>query len=88
MWPIHMFGWLLIPILSVALTAAGYLSLTVWIPRLGQQDRVRTDVYASRVSCWMVFTGLAIMSLWAISVILVRSLAVLEALGVLHKVCS
>jgi hypothetical protein len=71
-------------LVGIALTAVGFMSLLVWIPKLEKQDQIRTDIYAARVSCWAAGTGLAIVSLWTISGILVRSLAILKSIGVLR----
>jgi amino acid permease len=84
MWPRYILGgWLFILLIGIALTAAGYLSLTMWIPKLGKQDQIRTEIYAARVSCWMVVFGLVIIAVWALSGIIVRSLVVLKCTGVL-----
>jgi len=83
MWPnIMTAGWFFVPIFGVACIGGGFYALVKWIPNSPGKES-RTDVYSTRASCYVVGVGLFIVTLWAVSALVVRTVAMLKALHVM-----
>ena len=84
MWPPStLAGWIYVPAVGILLAAFGFCSLTGRFWKVGQPDAVRSDIYVARLAYWFAAVGLLIVASWAVSAIVVRSLAVLKALGII-----
>lgn len=77
-------GWVFVPIIGLLLVAWGFLCLIWLIPRSQQNASVRTDVFAVRASYWAIVVGMVCTASWLLSAVLVRSLVMLKASGVVH----
>jgi hypothetical protein len=80
MWPnFLMAGWVFVPVLGIVFIAGGYCALAKWIPNASKGE-ARTDFYSMRASLWVIGAGLFLLTLWALSAVVVRSWAMLRAL--------
>jgi len=77
-------GWLFVPIIGLVLAAWGFFCLLYLIPRTQQNSNVRTDIFAVRACYWVIIAGLMCTTVWLLSAVLVRSLAILKATQILH----
>ncbi len=85
MWPSPMVaGWVFVPLVGLVFVVCGFLLLLWLIPRLSGDTQVRTDVYSARASYWMVAVGLLLTIFWAVSALVVGSLAMAETLRPRH----
>ena len=79
MWPSYLIaGWIFVPFVGIACVLGGYCALVKWIPADTKKDEVRTDFYSARASYYTIGVGLLILTLWAISAIAIRTLAMLK----------
>ena len=75
-------GWILVPLTGIACVVGGYYALVRWIPNSPAKD-IRTDVFSARVSCYVIGVGLLIITLWAISTLVIRTSVLLKTNGVI-----
>lgn len=79
MWPTNLIaGWIFVPFVGIACVLGGYWALVKWIPGDSKKDGVRTDFYSARASYYTIGVGLLILTLWATSAIVIRTLAILK----------
>ena len=77
-------GWVFVPIIGSVLILGGFWCLLRLIPASQEKAHVRTDIFAVRASYWAIIVGMVCTAAWLLSAVLVRSLVMLKATGVIH----
>jgi hypothetical protein len=81
MWPSYtMAGWFLVPLIGLVFVLCGYFALTVWIPNSLKKAQARTDLYSSGASLSVIWVGLFLIVLWAVSAVAIRFMAMHKAI--------
>jgi hypothetical protein len=77
-------GWVFVPIIGLSLIVWGFLCLMYLIPRGKGDSNVRTDVFSVRASYMTIVVGLACTTVWVLSAVVVRCLAILKFAHIMH----